>query len=65
MALNDKFLEYPLLKVLNAYSDHKSVWDTEKQETREKITLTTAVSQMEDDHFNAEFCLEAFLNACN
>jgi hypothetical protein len=56
LALNDKFLEYPLLKVMNVYSEHKSEWEIEKQEKREKITLTSAASLMEDDHFNAEFC---------
>jgi hypothetical protein len=65
LALNDKFLEYPLLKVMNVFSDDKSVWESEKQQAREKITLTSAASQMEDDHFNAEFCFQAFLDASN
>jgi hypothetical protein len=41
---------------MNAYSEHKSEWEIEKQEKREKITLTSAASLMEDDHFNAELC---------
>ena len=50
---------------MNVFSNDKSEWETEKQEKREKIILTSAASLMEDDHFNAEFCFQAFLNASN
>ena len=66
LALNDKFLEHPLLKVMQEHSEErKDSWGQEKRSKRESLTMAQAASQIEDDHFKAETCFKAVAREFN